>query len=63
MHKSSYSLTRKNFTIIKYQNAKESEGEIMNYLSCNVVHYKRVRVLQWTQFKKNLKERATIKER
>lgn len=35
----------------------------MNYLSCNVVHYKRVRVLQWTQFKKNLKERATIKER
>jgi hypothetical protein len=40
------------------QNAKESEGEIMNYVSCNVVHYKRVRVLQWTQFQNHLKERA-----
>lgn len=47
--------------VVLNQNAKESEGEIMNYLSCNVVHYKRVRVLQWTQFKNNLKERATIK--
>lgn len=43
------------------QNAKESEGEIMNYVSCNVVNYKRVRVLQWTQFKNHLKERAYIK--
>ncbi len=37
------------------QNAKESEGEIINYVSCNVVHYKRVRVLQWTQ-KKTLRK-------
>lgn len=44
------------------QNAKESEGEIMNYVSCNVLHYKRVIVLQWTQFQNHLKERAYIKK-
>ena len=48
--------------VVLNQNAKESEGEIMNYVSCNVVHYKRVIVLQWTQFQSHLKERAYIKE-
>jgi hypothetical protein len=48
--------------VVLNQNAKESEGEIMNYVSCNVLHYKRVRVLQWTQFQNHLKERAYIKK-
>lgn len=42
--------------VVLNQNAKESEGEIMNYVSCNVVHYKRVIVLQWTQFQNHFKE-------
>ena len=48
--------------VVLNQNAKESEGEIMNYVSCNVVHYKRVIVLQWTQFQNHLNGRAYIKE-